>query len=786
MIDDLSINLIANEPPTDGHNVTFEYSGATEYGDFSLGAVTDALAQLDHELRTAQPAVELLKTAGGKLFDQLLGGRLYRAYTRAVPRSSERDHKLRIRIHSDQPALINIPWEYLYDGDQQQWLALHPQVSLVRGLPLQRQAAQPVNDVLRVLVMLSNPSDLPTLNSSAELASLQQAETSGRLDLLRIDPTYAALQSALRQYQPHVFHFVGHGAFSSAAGSSTEQAGQLAFCSQTGQAEMIAADRLAPLLAGSESLRLVVLNACEGAMTGQSSAFAGLTQQLIQQQIPAIIAMQTPIVDDHAVRFSQEFYGALAAGRSVEEAVAEGRKGINEVAHTWGVPAFYLQTSQPFAIQPLPAGQRADLLWQKAQKVADAARKRQLLSGALALVANHAGAQAGLARLQTEEEASHLYAAAVTYMEQQAWRDAQRALEQIEKRLPNFRDTRSRLSEVLGKLPAPELRATATEIAQAEQYLPIRNALLEGRLTFFLGDGVNRIGRPAGDHWVAGLYPPSAEDAARSLAQYLPLALQGEALLQQVSQYTALHEDKWALFERLDDLYRGAYTPTMLHRLLAELPARLAAKGYPKVADRRYVLFTTALDELLERAFDEVGQPFHLFAYRPRWVGENGITKIECFLHTPPTTQAQTNANSEPIEVLKPNDYAEHSRDNHPIIIKLRGQRVTSEPDSVVVTEDHYFNYLLTENSAALPKTLLSQIKPNKLLFFGHSLQPWHLRLLWQRLRMPVDERQPRRWAIVNELNSKEELFWRSQRIEPLVAQLEGVVAYVNDWVDSL
>ena len=38
-----------------------------------------------------------------------------------------------------------------------------------------------------------------------------------------------------------------------------------------------------------------------------------------------MIAMQAPIYDEHAVRFSQEFYRALAEGYSVEQAVGEGR-----------------------------------------------------------------------------------------------------------------------------------------------------------------------------------------------------------------------------------------------------------------------------------------------------------------------------------------------------------------------------------------------------------------------------------------------------------------------------
>ncbi|MCB0182637.1 MAG: hypothetical protein KDE31_00150 [Caldilineaceae bacterium] len=60
------------------------------------------------------------------------------------------------------------------------------------------------------------------------------------------------------------------------------------------------------------------------------------------------------------------------------------------------------------------------------------------------------------------------------------------------------------------------------------------------------------------------------------------------------------------------------------------------------------------------------------------------------------------------------------------------------------------------------------------------------LRFLWKRLGLRVDERQPRKWAIVPTLNDVEATFWQSQRIEPIVAQPEGVVAYVTNWLESL
>ena len=63
--------------------------------------------------------------------------------------------------------------------------------------------------------------------------------------------------------------------------------------------------QLGTILHDHESLRVAVLNACEGARTSRNDPFAGSAQSLVQQGIPAVIAMQFEIADDVASRFAQ-------------------------------------------------------------------------------------------------------------------------------------------------------------------------------------------------------------------------------------------------------------------------------------------------------------------------------------------------------------------------------------------------------------------------------------------------------------------------------------------------
>lgn len=799
MPEEFELTITAVEPPADdGTNVQVRYARGTRVGTFSLAAVTEAVTALQRLLQQHNPLHQALAQHGATLYRALFAGAVGDAFRDCLTLAQERQTTVRLRIYSELPAIIAIPWEYLYDEGNQRWLVLQPDISLVRGLPLNNREPQPVEELLRVLVMVSTPTDLAQLAGNYELANLFDATLTAAIEVIPMTPTYKALQDALRQ-KPHVFHFIGHGTFGANHEDEAHDAaqGSLAFCKADNTAEFVGADRLVPLLASCDSLGLVFLNACKGAVTGGQSAFAGFAQRLIQQQIPAVVAMQAPVVDDHAMRFSKEFYAALAAGDGIETAIGDGRRGILDNAHTWGIPTFYLQANEPFDIPQLTAAQKAERLWQKSRSAQVLGKRRQLLEAALAIDPDHADAQAGLVQLENEVEAASIYAAAHAYMENEEWRDAHRALEQVRRLLPNYRETRSLLSEVLGKLNADPPAVDDDPLAQVEQYRPMLNALLEGRLTLFLGGDVGSIGQPAADQWVQGHFPPRAADVARALADHLPTELQDEGSLLRISQYTVLLDGEYALYERLNSLYEGEYTTTILHRLLAEIPKRLADKGHPKQANARYVLFSTAYDDLLERAFAEAEQPFHLFAYRPRYIDDNGVTQPERFLHIPPLPEqaiaegrAAMGATDppwpEPIEVLEPNRYTGHDHDNHPIIVKLCGRRVTPNPDSVAVTEDQYINYGAVEKSAAvLPTTLLKQIRRNNVLFFGHSLESWHLRLLWQRLRLPGGQRQPK-WAIVPKKDSIEEIFWDSQAIKSIVARPEGVVAYVNKWLETL
>ena len=80
-----------------------------------------------------------------------------------------------------------------------------------------------------------------------------------------------------------------------------------------------------------DDLRLIFLNACRsGAMEGRSTPESplGVASALVLSEQKTVIAMQLPISDPGAIRFSKAVYGALADGEPIEAAVTRGRLAI--------------------------------------------------------------------------------------------------------------------------------------------------------------------------------------------------------------------------------------------------------------------------------------------------------------------------------------------------------------------------------------------------------------------------------------------------------------------------
>lgn len=297
------------------------------------------------------------------------------------------------------------------------------------------------------------------------------------------------------------------------------------------------------------------------------------------------------------------------------------------------------------------------------------------------------------------------------------------------------------------------------------------DALLSGRVVPFLGAGVNLCDRPKGSpRW----QKPGADvglPSGRELAEYLTekfhypalqkcakcgnQALQPDLDLARVSQYGVMQLNEGPLYEALRPIFMNLLAPTSVHHFLAHLPIPNADHD----EDKFPLIVTTNYDDLTERAIGDVN--YDLVFY-------NSSDDPPRFWHKEPGKAAQR------IEGAA-NEYPYHFFEKRPVVLKIHGtiDRSDEEREGVVITEDHYIQYLAEEPlENFLPSALLKKMRQkHHLLFLGYSLRDWNFRVFLRRLKRNPKERY-KAWAVLRTDDETEEQFWGKNDIHILNVEL--------------
>jgi formylglycine-generating enzyme required for sulfatase activity len=305
------------------------------------------------------PEEEAVQSFGRDLFGFLLRDELLSRFRACQQLAHDQQKGVRIKLSVTPPALAGLPWEFLYDPARRDYLCLDATTPLVRypELPLTIQPL-PVTPPLRILGLCVDASDLTRLDVAEEkarmAAAVQTLQAQGLVELTWLDGQSADdLQRAMRRGPWHILHFIGHGSF-----DQGREEGLIHLADATGKAAPLYATQLARLLARQRhDLRLVLLNACEGARGGRLDLFAGTAATLVGSGIPAVLAMQYEITDDAAIAFARTFYEALADNLPVDTAVADARNAMtlrNRFSLEWGTPVLYLRAPDGRLFAPKP------------------------------------------------------------------------------------------------------------------------------------------------------------------------------------------------------------------------------------------------------------------------------------------------------------------------------------------------------------------------------------------------------------------------------------------------
>ena len=288
-----------------------------------------------------------LKWLGSKLYDAVFQSGIAGALTRSLDLVYNTKQNLRINLRLDAPELANLPWELMHsESIQPGFLVLNNRISLNRYIPLaQPLESSPFRVPLRVLVVISNPSDLAHLDVETEKKiirkSLNPLILGGDVRLRICEHTTLDKFSEELNKEPDIIHFIGHGYF-----DTDEQEAFLDFEYKDGTAHPVDSETIGNLLHDS-SAKMVILNNCEGAASTMDNAFTGVAQNLIKCGIPVVVAMQLDMPDDAALLFSQAFYSTFITSHSVDMAVTEARRiimtqcGLNKP--DWANPVLFLR-----------------------------------------------------------------------------------------------------------------------------------------------------------------------------------------------------------------------------------------------------------------------------------------------------------------------------------------------------------------------------------------------------------------------------------------------------------
>jgi hypothetical protein len=306
-------------------------------------------------IRSASPVItrragapeRVTRQFGQQLSDTLMAGNVRILFDKCRDKARERGDQLQVLIDPVGPNVSRIPWEFALDpsaGDD--YLALR--VPVARSLHLM-QPVPPleVAPPLRVLGVMSRPSDLPALEVDAERRQISESLQRLSSDLVKVDwlpgDRWQDVARALRSAPWHVLHFVGHGGF-----DEDMESGFIELSGDDGRAHQVPAADLARWVYENPELRLVVLNACESATTGAAGAFSSTAAKLLREGVPAVVAMQYEISDPAALAFATVFYEGVARGIPVDRAVTVAREHVKMTFQSleWATPVLFLASDQ--------------------------------------------------------------------------------------------------------------------------------------------------------------------------------------------------------------------------------------------------------------------------------------------------------------------------------------------------------------------------------------------------------------------------------------------------------
>lgn len=419
--------------------------------------------------RVASPQEQAVQRFGTDLFNTLIVNEVRVRYDVSQGLAEREEKGLKLILRIQEPELAALPWEFLYDPRKGEYVCLSRSTPIVR-YPESPRPVQPlwVKPPLHILGMAVSPLDLNPLDIEREKQRVKEAvqRLDGLITLTWLEgQTWQDLQEAMQRGPWHIFHFIGHGGF-----NPRSDEGLIVLAGENGRAFELTATNLARLL-DHRPLKLVLLNACEGARGGNIDVFSSTASILIRSGVPAVLAMQYEITDGAAIEFSRSFYRAVAQGMPLEGAVVEARKAISIAVNNtveWGTPVLYLRSTNGRLFNVNLRRDQVNTLYSEARMAVAGenwSAAIEKLKAVLEQAPDHQEAEEALRFAEEQRKLATLYTVGRTHYDAGRWHEARETFEHVQALEPTFKDTGKLLVVIEGRLN--EERA-ATLYAQAE------------------------------------------------------------------------------------------------------------------------------------------------------------------------------------------------------------------------------------------------------------------------------------------------------------------------------
>jgi hypothetical protein len=337
----------------------------------------------DHDALVRRTELEVL---GSHLYGLLFAGKVGEGFTDSYDAFKAAGYAGQVRLelcfHPKAEALAQLPWEFLYLPGRPGGFFLAGENS---GLVLTRlvprdPAIQPVQAAHRPRVLVAACHLVPGARSQVEQikSTISSLGTPGDVEELPPldDPSIEQLTKAVKDGEPHVLHLIAHGKPGGLVMKVEVDPAEAIINAAEGkpppeESEVVDASMIRSMF-DQHRPHLVVLHACDGdaprslPATDDAPAFTLLfstARDIAYAGVPAVVAMQYPILVDHAMIFVKEFYAALAHGKTVSDATKEGRRKLantrqagavrqNWATRLFGAPVVYVQEDVRLIAEP--------------------------------------------------------------------------------------------------------------------------------------------------------------------------------------------------------------------------------------------------------------------------------------------------------------------------------------------------------------------------------------------------------------------------------------------------